>query len=239
MKTFFYTIGITLLIMGMQSCSFNAIKGNGNITVNEVNIAEYKEIEFSGGCNMVYEQNTDAAPYLRIETDENIYPLLTIESKDGKLSIGSKENINPTKCDIYTNSTGLTRISASGAMKAHIKGKLETTDLKLSVSGSGNFTIDSLTAHSIKYKASGSASLNVLGGKVNQLESTISGSGKTETLGLIADTVQCSVSGSGNFSVYAEKILNVKVSGSGNVRYKGNAQVDQSISGAGKVIKVE
>lgn len=238
MKTLLYTISITLLVLSAQSCSFNSVRGNGNITENEVNISDYKEIEFSGGSSIVYEQKPDAAPYLRIETDENIFPLLIVESNDGILSIRNKENVSPTKYNIYTNSTALARVSVSGSIKLHIKGKLETTDLVLSVSGSANILGDSIVAQSVTTKVSGSGDITMTG-KANRIESSISGSGKTNTMDMQADTVTCSVSGSGNFSVYAEKLLTVRVSGSGNVQYKGNAQVDQAISGSGKVVKVQ
>lgn len=238
MKTLLYTIGITLLVLSAQSCSFNSVRGNGNITENEVSISDYNEIEFSGGSSIIYEQKTDAEPYLRIETDENIFPLLIVESGEGILSIRNKENVSPTKYNIYTNSKALARVSASGSIKLHIKGKLETTDLSLSVSGSANILGDSIIAESVSTKVSGSGDV-IMTGKTNKMESSISGSGKTNTMNMMADDVTCSVSGSGNFAVYAEKLLTVRVSGSGNVEYKGNAQVDQAISGSGKVVKIQ
>lgn len=240
MKTFLYTISIVSLIFIAQSCMFNSIKGNGNIISNEVKIADYKEIQFSGGASIVYEQKTDTTPYLRIEVDENIFPLLSVESDNGILTIKKKgsENISPTKFNIYTNSTTLERLSASGSVKAHIKGKLETESLDFSVSGSGSLIGDSIVAKSVTAKVSGSGDI-LLTGKTEKLESAVSGSGKTDALEMIADDVVCSVSGSGNFSVYAEKTLTVRVSGSGDVKYKGSPQIDQSISGSGKVIKID
>lgn len=238
MKAILYAISITLLALSYQSCSFNSIKGNGNIVENEINISDYKEIAFSGSTTLIYEQKTDVAPYLRIEVDENIYPLLTIDSDNGSLSIKSKKNISPTKFVIYTNSTSLEDLSASGSIKALIKGKLETPTLKFSLSGSGSIIIDSLICQTLKSKASGSADIIVNGGKISVINSAISGSGKVNTLNAQADSVYCKVSGSGDFIVWAEKFLDVSVSGSGDVQYKGNPEIDKSISGSGKVKQI-
>ncbi len=238
MKAILYAISIILLALSYQSCSFNSIKGNGNIVENEINISDYKEIAFSGSTTLIYEQKTDVAPYLRIEVDENIYPLLTIDSDNGSLSIKSKKNISPTKFVIYTNSTSLEDLSASGSIKALIKGKLETPTLNFSLSGSGSIIIDSLICQTLKSKASGSADIIVNGGKISVINSAISGSGKVNTLNAQADSVYCKVSGSGDFIVWAEKFLDVSVSGSGDVQYKGNPEIDKSISGSGKVKQI-
>lgn len=238
MKAFFYTLSLTIIAFTLYSCDFNAIEGNGTISDNTIEISDYKKIEFSGGANLVYEQKADAAPYLRIEVDENIFPILIIASQDSVLSIRSKENIRPTKYNIYTNSTGLEKISASGSLKAHLKGTLNTPKLDLSVSGSGNITADSIISNTIISRVSGSGDLNLIG-KTDVFESHVSGSGKTNALELVANNVTCSLSGSGNFSVYAEKVLNVQVSGSGKIDYKGNPQISQSISGSGKINKID
>lgn len=238
MKSILYTISICLLVAMTQSCSFNSVRGNGTIVENEVSISDYQEIEFSGGGELFYEQRTDTVPYIRIETDENIFPLLVIKTDNNKLSLKSKENISPTRYKIYTNSSTLTRLGISGSMKAHLSGKLETTDLHISVSGSGNVSIDSLICNTLSTSVSGSADVTAAG-KVNNIDSKISGSGKLIASSLAADSVRCSVSGSGDFYVNATSYLNVSISGSGSVKYKGSPKIDQSISGSGKIYREE
>ncbi|MFV0418742.1 MAG: head GIN domain-containing protein [Dysgonomonas sp.] len=238
MKTTLNVFLITLLIFTIQSCSFKSIRGNGVITEKEINISDYSEIVFGGSANIVYEQKTDAAPYLKIEIDENIFPLLKIKSENGILSIEqeSGSNIRPTKYNIFTNSTALANVNTSGSAKIHIKGKLQTENLNFRLSGSGNVVVDDVTCNSISSRVSGSGDIT-LSGKATSIDNAISGSGKVNAMDLYAEDVTCTVSGSGNFWVHAEKNLKVNVSGSGNVRYKGNPQIDQSISGSGKVIK--
>jgi len=239
MKTTVYTLTIVLISIAFQSCHIKSIRGDGNITSNEVSISDYNAISFSGGANLIYEQKKDTTPYLRIEIDQNLYPLLEIKSEGGTLTIKNQDNtsISPTKYDIYTNSPSLNKIIASGSIKAYLKGTVNADDFQFKISGSGGITTDSLICHSITSRVSGSGNVT-LTGKASIIDTAISGSGKVETVGMPADTVYCSVSGSGNFTVSVEKYLKVDVSGSGNVRYKGDPKIDQSISGSGKVIKL-
>ncbi|NDV78923.1 head GIN domain-containing protein [Dysgonomonas sp. 511] len=236
MKTFFFTISIMALVLATQSCNIQRVKGNGTIVEKEVAISDFDKMSFSGGATIYYEQKKDEAPYLKIEIDENLFPLLEIESKGNSLSIGSgKESINPTKYNIYTNSKDLSEMKGSGSVKLFIKGALETEKLAIKISGSGDVKIDSISARSLESRASGSSHI-IVAGRVNSFGSTISGSGKTDAYDLLADTVKCKVSGSGKFFVHADSLLDVSISGSGKVNYKGKPEIKKSISGSGKVI---
>lgn len=237
MKSILSTISIALIVLALNSCSFNSVRGSGTLVSNEVNIPDFKGIDFGGGAFMIYEQKP-GSPYLRIETDDNIYPLLKVEVKDGTLYINSTENINPTKFNIYTNSSTLEYLGVSGSLRATLKGKLETSFLDIYISGSGNITAEDLSCGTLRTKVSGSGDFDVTG-KAVSVDSRISGSGKVVATGLVADTVSCSVSGSGDFYVTAQKYLNVDISGSGSVKYKGNPQINQSISGSGKISRLE
>jgi hypothetical protein len=237
MKSILYTISVALMVLALNSCSFNSVRGSGTIVSNEVSIPDYKGIDFGGGATMVYEQKP-GAPYLRIETDDNIYPLLKVEVKGGTLHIHSTENINPTKFIIYTNSSTLEYLSINGSMKATLKGRLETSFLDMHISGSGNITIEDLVCGTLRTRVSDSGDFSVVG-KATNMESHISGSGKMVATDLVADTVSCSVSGSGTFFVTATKYLNVNISGSGSVKYKGDPHIERSILGSGKISRIE
>lgn len=238
-----YTISIVLLVFSVQSCVFKGInlkrvKGNGIITEKEVQIANYNEIDFGGSANIVYEQKTDAEPYFRIEIDENIYPLLTINSNNGVLTIEHKENISPTRYNIITNSSGLKKVQISGSSKIHLKGKLEEQEVHFRVSGSGHVTGDEIISKSITTRVSGSGGIT-LNGETEKMDNNVSGSGNVNAINMHAENVTCTISGSGNISIYADKSLNGKVSGSGNINYKGNPQISKSVSGSGRIIKAD
>lgn len=238
MKTIVNTLAVLVLAYTLQACNFNLVKGNGTIVSKEITITDYNAIKFSGGASLTYEQKPDVAPYLRIEIDENIFPLLIIESENGILTFKCKDNISPTKYNIYTNSSGLEQLRVSGSLKANVKNKLVTDKFDVHISGSGTVQVDALECNTFKSSVSGSGDI-ILAGSAKEMNCSISGSGKINAWPMVADSVYCKVSGSGDFEVHAIDYLNVSISGSGSVMYKGEPRIDQSISGSGKVKRAE
>jgi hypothetical protein len=229
---------VILLSCGLQACTFKIVRGNGHIVKKEIAVSDYSAIDFSGGASLIYEQKSGEAPYFSVEIDENLFPLLIIESNGTTLSVRNKEHIRSTRYTIYTNSTGLKKLNASGSLKTQLKGKLVTEDLSIRISGRANIQVEELECRTFHSDISGSTSI-ALAGKANQVHYSVSGSGKLKALPMIADSVFCEISGSGDFEVNAVEYLNVNISGAGKVRYKGNPGIHQSISGLGKVIPVK
>lgn len=236
-KIQFITLVLCCLIA--SSCNKFRIKGDGNIVEHEIQMEDYQEFSLSVPATIFYEQKADEKPYLRIETDENIYALLKIESQEGELKIYSQEDslkrfLSPTKCNIYTNSTSLSKVSIAGIGTCHLEGSISTDTLKISISGSGTLKADSLNCTQININSSGSSDLT-LKGKTDELICRSSGACDMEMYELNAREVTCRISGKGTMKTSAEEKLDVKISGMGKVFYKGDPTIEKSISGMGKV----
>lgn len=239
-KALHSVILVIFILIGCQSCLQKKIKGDGTITENIVPIEDYTGIEIDGKATLFYEQK-DTIPYLRIEIDENIFPLLSIEvNNEGKLTIKNKEDqkLRPTEFNIYTNSRTISSMEFNGSSKAVLKGKIEIPSLKVEIAGSGTLTADSLICDVLKVEVAGSGNIN-LKGKATKVSYEVSGSGKVEALDFIANNVSCDVAGSGKIAVTALDVLDIDIAGSGNVKYKGNPTINQSIAGSGKITKID
>lgn len=208
-------------------------RGNGNVVNKVIEIKDYQEFSFGGSATIYYEQKEHAAPYLRIETDENIQPLIVVKSDDGKLRI-SANNIAPTKYVIYTNSKSLSELELAGSTKFTIKGKASSELLRIKKAGSGTLNAGDLHYNSVLVNTSGSGKIT-LGGETDKVTCNTSGSGHINMVDLKTDEAKCSISGSGKIKAYAEKSLNARISGSGRVEYKGSPEVSKRISGSGSV----
>lgn len=79
MKQSYSLILISTLMAGLFcSCHINKISGDGNVVSKEIQIEDYDEIQIEGeNIDLKYTQSDDA-PYLKIETDQNIHDLLKI-----------------------------------------------------------------------------------------------------------------------------------------------------------------
>lgn len=227
---------IGIILLGLNSCFFSGKRGNGNIVEKEISISDYTKLKLSGQGSLIYEQKPNEQAYLRIEIDENLFPLLEINSNDNSLSIEHK-NIRPTKYNIYTNSRELAEMSISGSSDIQLKGTINTDNFKISTSGSNKISGEQIHCNLLETRLSGSSKL-MLGGEAKKAEYHISGSGNINSLGLNTDSLEIRVSGSGDIEAVAEKNLDVHISGSGKVKYKGNPTIQQSISGSGSITSI-
>lgn len=234
---FLFSFIALFLVSEPTSAQWTTVKGNGNIVNKTFQISEYTAINALGSATYVYEQKT-GAPYLRIETDENILPLLKVEVKNNALTVCIKEkgSYKPTKLIVYTNSPSLNWIKISGSGNIQMKGNINIDNFELTVAGSGNIHADHLYSKSVSAKVAGSGNIK-LGGKVENLNATVAGSGDINTTALQVTDGKGRVAGSGNLAISANKTLDLAVAGRGNIRYKGSATVNTSMSGSGKIIK--
>ncbi|MDR1227237.1 MAG: DUF2807 domain-containing protein [Prevotellaceae bacterium] len=246
MKKLFCILSMTAIAaqaIAAQSCStLENIKGNKNIVSREIDISDYAEIYFSVPCEVTYLQTPDKAPYLQIATDENILPLLEIEVTGNRLSIKcSKQNTNlkPSRLTIHTSSSHLSKVEVAGWGKVHLKEKIKSGDMSISLAGWGEVASDDLSCEKIRLDISGSGKV-ALKGIGSEVSCKIAGSGNIDLSAYPAQNVDCGISGSGDVLVYAENKLTAKIAGSGKIRYKGNPPVTNiQVAGSGTVKSIK
>lgn len=242
MKTILYIFSAITLISLLYSCDPEAVRGNKKMKEYEIDIKDYNNFAFqmrgSKIAHITYQQRTDTAPYLRIVTDENIYDLLDIVSDSIGLSVKDKVKINPSRMEIYTNSSDLQKMVIASYAKVLLKGKLETPQLLLELYGMGDVINDSIICDKLESKVFGMTDL-ILTGKVNKFDAYIAGKSKIDASALHADSVSCIGEGMGSFLVHADKYLKANISGMGKVNYAGNPEIDKEVSGLGSIEKID
>lgn len=229
-----------LFLLNVSSCHIGnvvGVKGNGTIITEEIEISDYNKISVAYAQSVIYEQRKDAKPYVRIEVDENLYPLLEIKTTNKELKIGVEDNnmnIRPTKFIVYTNSSTLSTVNIAGSTNVHVKGDLNTDNFRVAVAGSGNTVADNIVCESLKIEIAGSGDVT-LKGKTANANCEIAGSGNIDISDMASTKAKCQIAGSGNIYVYATEYLKSEIAGSGNIHYKGNPKNDQSVAGSGKI----
>lgn len=230
------------------SCTINLnlkrVQGDGNIISQEIPISDYNQLGIKAqNIKLVYTQSNEA-PYLKIETDQNIMNVLEvkIDDEDKELIIRPKDKriqITPTKFIITTNSTALKEFQVSGSGNCNL-GKGLTGD-KLEIESAGGWTIqaDSITVNRLNYESAGSGKIN-LSGTANHVEIESAGACTVKAFGLQTNIFDCEIAGSGNIEITVNKEISAQVTGSGTILYKGNAQqIKKQVVGSGKISKVE
>ena len=236
--------GLFAIVLVLQSCSINqftsSIKGNKTIIQEEISISNYSAIDLSVPGKVIYQQTKGEGSYLQIKVDENILPLIDITVKNNCLTIKAKdnENIDPSMLTITTNSRDLDRINLSGSGTIHLTGKINTNNMNVSISGSGDIISDDLHSESIDLKVTGSGNATLNGtGKTARF--SVTGSGDIHAYNYQVQKGHCRVTGSGDVYTHATESLNASVTGSGDIKYKGNPQTDNRITGSGNIKQIK
>lgn len=144
---------VCIWLLATNGFAQNTIKGDGNIITKEISISDYDEISYVGKVNIEYEQS-NASPFFKITIDENILPHFEIKVKGKTLIIQPKDerkyfngnsyglNLQPTVCEIKTNSRELKEISAVGGGEFVAKSPLKVDKLDISIAGSSTINFD-------------------------------------------------------------------------------------------------
>lgn len=230
-----------LLPVVLTSCFFGGerVRGNGVIKTETRSVGAFSRVEVSGNIELHITQGPAAD--IRIETDENLLPLIEVRTSGDELEISPRNNFNldPSgKIKVYVSAPEFKKLGASGACQIYSDSKIASADrLEIDLSGASHARLE-LNALAVKAELSGAGSID-LRGETKELDIDGSGSSDIRCMGLMAENVDVDISGAGDAEVFASVKLDVHVSGAGDVRYKGNAAVNQNISGAGSVRKVD
>lgn len=172
-----------------------------------------------------------------VEGDESSLENIVTEVKGGILIIRNEKrwtrkirNVN-----IWVTTPEIEELNLSGSGSIIAEGPVNTEELEMKVSGSGNITLDELTGDELDAAISGSGDI-YLTGSVGELDIRISGSGGIKAPSLTVDECSVKISGSGNCEINAGKELEAHISGSGKVIYFSNPRVNAFVSGSGRVI---
>jgi hypothetical protein len=210
-----------------------SVSGTGVIKTETRNVSGFTSVSLSLPAKVTLIQGTTEG--LRIETDDNLLPLVETVVEGGKLRIRSadKTNLKTKTLNITVNLINLNGVSIAGSGEI-IADRIKTEKFSSSISGSGDVKIAMLEATTVKASIAGSGDFTAAG-KVGELDVSVAGSGDVRAGKLEAGKVRVSIAGSGDVSVWARDELKTSIAGSGDIRYYGQPTVKSSKAGSGSV----
>jgi Protein of unknown function (DUF2807). len=180
-------------LLFLTSCV--GIQGNGNIVSQERAASDFQGLTLSGVANINI--HPGEAYKVEVTTDDNLQDFISVESKNGVLHIGTKdnENLRPTKLivDVYLP-------------------ELQSINL----SGVGNVTLPNGNASNLKISLSGVGNIDAQNYQVQNI--TVQNSGVGNAKLWATDSLSGAISGVGNISYKGDPEVNIKVSGVGKVK---------------------
>lgn len=214
-KYFFYAF----VLIVMFSCRKERITGSGPVSTEQRNVSGFSSVNVNGSSKVFITQGNTID--VKVIAYSNLIPYLETKVQNETLLIAYKSNANiqNDNSEIYITMPVLTSLTTSGSGNINSTGNFSDIDhLNVSISGSGNISIEKGVAKSYSI--------------------SISGSGNVNSFGLSAKLADVNISGSGNAELTVLENLKARINGSGNIYYMGNPSIINSdISGSGKLIK--
>ena len=241
-KSYSFIFAFTLIAGLLCSCHINKVSGDGNVVSKEIPIEDYDEIQIEGeNIDLKYMQSGDA-PYLKVETDQNIMDMLEISSDSKELVVRPQNRhigIRPTRFVVITNSTALKEFAIAGGGHCDLGKGLTGEKLEIKFAGGGVIKADSIAITRLDCEIAGSGTVS-LSGKTEKMNIKSAGSSKIKAFGLETEELTCKAAGSTHIEITANKAISTKIAGSGTIRYKGNPNIkEKSIIGSGSITKVD
>ena len=206
---------------------------------DERQVSGFSGITVSGRHNVyITMSNTES---LRLEGDTDAINEIETKVENGILKIRDKKQLNKRswnntgKVNIYIQAKSLNNLMLSGSGNIEVMGKVKSTSLSNTISGSGGMSVQ-MDVENYTAVISGSGEIKAKGNAKNA-RITIAGSGDFDGDSLKTSNANAKVSGSGDISIIADKQLEALMSGSGDIRYGGNATVTSTKSGSGNISK--
>ena len=180
---------------------------------------------------IVTEGNTLA---IDVEGDADVVDAMRFTSEDGSLRIMREKDFRSAKGKATVRVTmpraqGVTIAGSGSARLPAMADKGEVT-----IAGSGDADIGTLTASRLEVTVAGSGSVKAAG-SVDRLELTIAGSGSAVMPDLKADRAEISIAGSGDATFASDGQVDASIIGSGDVIVQGNATCTVDAMGSGTV----
>ena len=189
--------------MVLCSCSKLGLiveRGNGVAVTTPIEVEEFTSISLPSSVNVVciisdeersvvFTCDENLLEYYDIHVEGNT---LVADTRRGTISLSPK-----VKIVLAVSTPVLKGVKVSGSGDCTVHGDIPACDqFYLSCSGSGNITIDSITAGSIDASVSGSGDITVNGITADSIKASVSGSGNIRLSGT-AGSVRSKRSGSG------------------------------------------
>lgn len=224
---------LTLLICILTTFALSAQK-------RTVDVGSFSEFSLGIAGNVYLKQGDDEK--VEVDCSDETFEKLEFNVGADRLTIRRKDrngwsSWRTSNVDIYITMKDIERLSVSGSGEINSENTINTDELRLDVSGSGDMDLD-VESSEVEIRISGSGSIS-LNGSSDKAEARISGSGKVKAEDMEVKTFKASISGSGSCYVTASEEVSASISGSGNVYYAGNPdRVIGNSSGSGKVRKM-
>ena len=204
------------------------IVGSGNLVTKEIPIQSFSELTAHGVYHLYLSQGDKES--VRIEAEDNLIDLFTVENKGSSLEIGMKKNVNidtKKKMSVYVTFKSLKSMYLSMVGGTSSEEQLKFSDLKFTNQSVGTVNLN-MTMQNLNLENGSVGTLKLKGSADNAVIKSHS-VGSIQAADFVVQKMDIDNSGVGSATVNAEKELKMSDSFLGKVNNKGNATVKKRV----------
>jgi len=203
---------------GISLGDARTIRGSGDVVEQTRAVSGFTAVELATlGTLHIEVGDTES---LRIEAEDNLMGYLETEVRNGRLRIGTQEDI---------------RLDATKSVRYYVT----VTGLDtIVISSSGDIEMGELEADALEVDISSSGDLDIASGQVKAQNVTISSSGNYTAEDLVSTEAEVRLNSSGSATIWVLDFLKANLNSSGDLRYRGNPTVDATTNSSGEVIQI-
>ena len=200
------------------------IEGSGNVITKDITVKSFDELDASGVFNLQLSQGDKES--VRIEADDNLMDLFTVENEESTLKIKMKKNSNfnsKNQLKVYVTFKTLKSMNLGMVGGTSSDEKLKFADLKLKNQSVGAVSLN-MTLKTLNMENQSVGSVKLEGSADNAVVKNNS-VGSINAGNFVVQKMEIENNGIGSATVNAEKELKYSDSFLGKVSNKGNATV--------------
>lgn len=237
------TVDVMKKIVLAIAASFSLASAIAQKTIHDPNaearnVSGFHAIEVSGGIDL-YIINGDDAVAVSAK-DAEVRDHIKTEVKDGLLKIfyawkkGMNLSLGNKSLKAYVSVKNLDKVTASGGLDILAEGTLQSSSLKLGLSGGADFK-GIVNVSNLTIEQSSGSDVHI-SGNANTITINASGGSNFRGYDLISNVCSVSASGGSDINITVNKELTAEASGASDISWKGNATVKKaSAGGAGSI----
>ena len=226
-------------ITALSSCHHHfELKGNGHVTVEDRAVKPFNRITIEGIFPVEISQN-GGAESVKVETDENLQSMITVNSNGDELIINTATDSSmgkSTKMKVYINIKDLKELDfkSVGSLVTVDTLKLDSLEVNSESVGKLNLALNASFLHA-NLQSVGSTQLS---GKVFETRINNKSVGALSAFDLQTKVMMIHNTSVGLTEIYADSVFYIRSSAIGALYYKGPAEVKELKSeGIGRVQK--
>lgn len=226
-----------LLSVLLSSCWFlgPSVRGNGEVTEEVRQAADFDEIEVSRGMNVYISQGSPEK--VVVIADSNLQELIQTEVHGNVLKVYADENISwAREKKVMVTVEKLYRVEASSGANVWSQGAIRSEDMRTGASSGSNINLE-LNVKNLETHCSSGANI-WLSGLAQKADMEVSSGANIKGESLKASECTMKASSGGNVWATVEERLNAHASSGGNVFYFGNpTSTEVNSSSGGNIIR--